>query len=82
MQIAMALYPHFTVLDVTGPFQVLVDVPGHDVVFVAGETGGEPHLSAPRPAPSTVGAEPDRLTPCKSKKPLPAALISRAAAAW
>ena len=39
MQIAMALYPHFTVLDVTGPFQVLVDVPGHDVVFVAGEAG-------------------------------------------
>ncbi len=39
MQIAMALYSHFTVLDVTGPFQALVDVPGHDVVFVAGEAG-------------------------------------------
>ncbi len=39
MQIALALYPKFTVLDVTGPFQVLVDVPGHDVVFVAGEAG-------------------------------------------
>ena len=39
MQIAMALYRNFTVLDVTGPFQVLVDVPGHDVVFVAGEAG-------------------------------------------
>jgi transcriptional regulator GlxA family with amidase domain len=39
VQIALALYPKFTVLDVTGPFQVLVDVPGHDVVFVAGEAG-------------------------------------------
>ena len=39
MQIAMALYSKFTVLDVTGPFQALVDVPGHDIVFVAGEAG-------------------------------------------
>jgi transcriptional regulator GlxA family with amidase domain len=39
MQFAFALYPRFTVLDVTGPFQCLVDVPGHEVVFVAGEAG-------------------------------------------
>ncbi len=39
MQIALALYPGFTCLDIIGPFQVLVDVPGHDVVFVAGEAG-------------------------------------------
>ena len=39
MQIAMALYSKFTVLDVTGPFHALVDVPGHDIVFVAGEAG-------------------------------------------
>ena len=39
MQIALALYPNFTMLDIIGPFQVLVDVPGHDVVFVAAEAG-------------------------------------------
>ena len=39
MQIALALYPGFTALDIIGPFQVLADVPGHDVVFVAGEAG-------------------------------------------
>ena len=39
MQIALALYPSFTMLDIVGPFQVLVDVPGYDVVFVAAEAG-------------------------------------------
>jgi transcriptional regulator GlxA family with amidase domain len=39
MQIALALYPSFTMLDIIGPFQVLVDVPGNDVVFVAAEPG-------------------------------------------
>ena len=39
MQIALALYPGFTALDIIGPFQTLADVPGHDVVFVAGEAG-------------------------------------------
>ena len=39
MQIALALYPKFTALDIVGPFQVLADVPGHEVVFVAGESG-------------------------------------------
>jgi transcriptional regulator GlxA family with amidase domain len=39
MQIALALYPKFTMLDIIGPFQVLVDVPGHDVAFVAAERG-------------------------------------------
>src|SRR5205823_10104176 len=39
MQIALALYPTFTCLDIIGPFQVLVDVPGHEVVFVAAKAG-------------------------------------------
>jgi transcriptional regulator GlxA family with amidase domain len=39
MQIALALYPKFTALDIIGPFQVLADVPGHEVEFVAGEAG-------------------------------------------
>jgi transcriptional regulator GlxA family with amidase domain len=39
MQIALALYPGFTALDIIGPFQVLADVPGHEVLFVAGEAG-------------------------------------------
>lgn len=39
MQIALALYPKFTLLDIVGPFQVLADVPGHDVVFVASHRG-------------------------------------------
>jgi transcriptional regulator GlxA family with amidase domain len=42
LQIALALYPGFTVLDIIGPFQVLADVPGHEVVFVAGEAGPVP----------------------------------------
>ena len=39
MQIALVLYPRFTTLDIIGPFQVLADVPGHDIVWVA-ETAG------------------------------------------
>jgi len=39
MQIALALYPSFTMLDIVGPFQVLVDIPGNEVFFVARETG-------------------------------------------
>jgi transcriptional regulator GlxA family with amidase domain len=39
MQIALALYQKFTLLDIVGPFQVLVDVPGDDVVFVASTPG-------------------------------------------
>src|SRR5258706_5786845 len=39
MQIALALYERFTALDIIGPFQVLVGVPGHDVFFVAAEAG-------------------------------------------
>jgi transcriptional regulator GlxA family with amidase domain len=39
MQIALALYPKFTMLDIIGPFQVLADVPGNDVFFVASEAG-------------------------------------------
>ena len=39
MQIALALYPNFTMLDIIGPFQVLADVPGHEVVFVAAQAG-------------------------------------------
>jgi transcriptional regulator GlxA family with amidase domain len=37
MDIALVLYPHFTMLDIVGPFQVLADVPGHEVTFVAAE---------------------------------------------
>src|SRR5262245_9821974 len=39
MQIALALYPSFTTLDIVGPFQVLVDPPGNDVMFVAAQAG-------------------------------------------
>jgi transcriptional regulator GlxA family with amidase domain len=39
VQIALALYPKFTMLDIVGPFQVLADVPGHDVMFVAAQPG-------------------------------------------
>jgi hypothetical protein len=35
----VALYPGFTALDIIGPFQVLADVPGHELVFVAGDSG-------------------------------------------
>jgi transcriptional regulator GlxA family with amidase domain len=37
--IGLVLYPEFTALDIVGPFQTLVDVPGLDVFFVA-ETAG------------------------------------------
>jgi len=39
MQIALALYPRFTMLAIIGPFQVLADVPGNEVVFVAAQAG-------------------------------------------
>ncbi len=39
MQIALVLYPKVTMLDIVGPFQVLADIPGHDVVFVASQAG-------------------------------------------
>jgi transcriptional regulator GlxA family with amidase domain len=39
MQIALVLYPKFTMLDIVGPFQVLADIPEHDVVFVASKAG-------------------------------------------
>jgi transcriptional regulator GlxA family with amidase domain len=39
MQIAFALYPRCTALDVIGPFQVLADVPGVDARFVAATPG-------------------------------------------
>lgn len=39
MQIALALYPGFTALDIVGPFQTFVDVPGVDACFVAAEAG-------------------------------------------
>ena len=37
--VALVLYPKFTALDIVGPFQTLVDVPGLDVFFVAAEAG-------------------------------------------
>src|SRR4051794_12981567 len=39
MQIALALYERFTALDIVGPFQVLADVPDHDLVWVADRVG-------------------------------------------
>ena len=37
--VGLALYPQFTALDIVGPFQTLVDVPGLDVFFVAADRG-------------------------------------------
>jgi transcriptional regulator GlxA family with amidase domain len=37
--VGLVLYPQFTALDIIGPFQTLVDVPGLDVFFVAAEKG-------------------------------------------
>ena len=39
MQIAFVLYPKFTALDIVGPFQTLVDVPGVEACFVAERVG-------------------------------------------
>ena len=39
MQIALALYPGFTALDIIGPFQVLSALPGARCAFVAAEAG-------------------------------------------
>jgi transcriptional regulator GlxA family with amidase domain len=39
MQIAIALYPGFTALDFVGPYQVLSNVPGAEVVLCAAEPG-------------------------------------------
>jgi transcriptional regulator GlxA family with amidase domain len=39
MQIAIGLYPEFTALDAIGPYQVLTQVPGVEVVLCAAEPG-------------------------------------------
>ena len=39
IKIGLVLYPQFTALDIVGPFQTLVDVPGLDVFFVAEAAG-------------------------------------------
>lgn len=39
MQIAIALFDQFTALDAIGPYTVLVNTPGFDVVFVAAHAG-------------------------------------------
>lgn len=39
MQIAIGLYPEFTVLDAVGPYQVLSNLPGAEVVVCAAERG-------------------------------------------
>ena len=39
MQIAIGLYPRFTALDAVGPYQVLSNVPGAEVVICAERTG-------------------------------------------
>ncbi len=52
MQIAILLYDHFTALDAIGPYQVLSNLPGAEVVFAAeqagrvGDDAGTLHLSA------------------------------------
>jgi transcriptional regulator GlxA family with amidase domain len=37
--VGLVLYPQFTALDIVGPFQTLVDVPGLDAFFVAAQKG-------------------------------------------
>jgi transcriptional regulator GlxA family with amidase domain len=37
--VGLVLYPQFTALDIIGPFQTLVDVPGLDVFFIAADKG-------------------------------------------
>jgi putative intracellular protease/amidase len=47
MRIAIGLYPGFTALDAIGPYQVLANVPGAEVVFCAeqkGELDDDNHL--------------------------------------
>jgi len=39
MQVALVLYPHFTMLDIVGPFQVLGDNPECQIRFVASSPG-------------------------------------------
>ena len=39
MQIALALFDRFTALDILGPYQVLTEMPGAEVVFVADAAG-------------------------------------------
>ena len=39
MQLAYLLYDRFTALDITGPYEVLSNVPGSESVFVAEQTG-------------------------------------------
>ena len=38
-RIGLVLYPRFTALDIVGPFQTLVDVPGLETFFVAEKSG-------------------------------------------
>jgi transcriptional regulator GlxA family with amidase domain len=38
-KVGLVLYPRFTALDIVGPFQTLVDVPGLNVFFVAAQKG-------------------------------------------
>jgi transcriptional regulator GlxA family with amidase domain len=37
--VGLVLYPQFTALDIVGPFQTLVDVPGLNVFFIAAQKG-------------------------------------------
>lgn len=37
--VGLILYPQFTALDIVGPFQTLVDVPGLNVFFIAAQKG-------------------------------------------
>jgi transcriptional regulator GlxA family with amidase domain len=42
LQFALVLYPNFTLLDIVGPYQVLGDIPGAEVTFVASQPGLTP----------------------------------------
>ena len=37
--VGLVIYPRFTALDIVGPFQTLVDVPGLNVFFIAAQKG-------------------------------------------
>ena len=66
MQIALALYPGFTALDIVGPFQTFVDVPGVEAVLrrrrgrarspttPAGSRSSRPHAFADVTAPDVI----------------------------
>jgi putative intracellular protease/amidase len=63
VQIAIALFDRFTALDAVGPYEVLHNVPGAEITFVAAEAGpvtadsGVLTLLAPRSLAETTSAD-------------------------